>query len=150
MATHLRLNNYIMALTYLSLKVAEAITSSTLFQLQDFVSNAPTNQWIPFTHYNFYYSYPEWSKKWHNIKDHTATMFHKIETACHCCRKTPTRNYAGVGTLYMLKSNINNKDKRAHKLLLFCSSCVKWRNTMPYKHNNISAPKIYNTQLSLF
>jgi hypothetical protein len=116
-------------ITQLTLKIAEAICSGEMVSLESFFKNGLSNQYFLFSHYNFYYSYPEWQKKWPNSQD---CQYHRINVACHCCGKIPDRNYAGVGNIWLMKSKILNRD-----FTIFCNSCKNWRDTEQYipKHS---------------
>lgn len=121
-------------ITHLTYSLAYEITSNR-WELETFNKNAQRNEWISICHTNFFYSYPSWGKKWAGDKD---CEFHRVETACNCCRAIPDRNYAGYGTLFIMKSNRPRRD-----FVLFCSSCAKWRNTAPLDIISINQPLQY-------
>lgn len=100
-------------ITTITLFVALAIGGSEILnQIEKFSKEAAENEYTNFIHYNFFYSYPEFGKKWLNGKD---CEFHRVNTKCHLCDYTPERNYAGVGTIYLLNNGICNKDILVHK-----------------------------------
>lgn len=93
-------------ITTITLSVALAIGGVELFnKIERFSKEATENEYTSFTHYNFFYSYPEFGKKWLNEKD---CQFHRVNTKCHLCDYMPERNYAGVGTMYLLNNGICN------------------------------------------
>jgi hypothetical protein len=91
-------------ITTITLSVALAIGSSELFdQIERFSKEANENDYTSFTHYNYFYSYPKFGKTWKDGKD---CQFHMVQTKCHLCDSMPKRNYAGVGTIYLLNNGI--------------------------------------------
>ncbi len=120
--------------THLTYAVAYKITSGR-WDLEAFMKQAKPGEYLMFTHTNFFYSGPEWGKKW---PDGKCSEFHGVQTACNCCRAVPDRNYAGYGTLYLMKSNLPRRD-----FVLFCHSCAKWRNTAPFDLSNTKQPIQY-------
>lgn len=93
-------------ITTITLSVALAIGGTEIFnQIERFSREATENEYTSFTHYNFFYSYPEWGKKWANGKQ---CEFHRVNTKCHLCDYMPERNYAGVGEIYLLNNGICN------------------------------------------
>lgn len=90
----------------ITLSVALKIGTAEIFnQIEKFSKEATENEYTIFTHYNFFYSYPEFGKSWLKGKD---CEFHKVNTKCHLCDYTPERNYAGVGTINILNNGICN------------------------------------------
>lgn len=90
-----------MTVSTLTLNVALAIGGNKIFnQIGKFSKEANENEYTMFTHYNFFYSYPIG-------KD---CQFHQVNTKCHLCDHTPERNYAGVGTIYLLNNGVCNDD----------------------------------------
>lgn len=114
--------------TYLTYRVAHAICSGERFHLDKFIEHGKPEEYLPFAHYNFFYSYPEWEKKW---SDGKICEFHRVDIACHCCRKRVSRNYAGVGTVYLTKATPGWGNGRA-ELIVFCNSCKNWRNSIKF------------------
>jgi hypothetical protein len=102
-------------LTKISLKVACELSSGPLFDLERFFKQAKPGEIFDFCHYNFYYSYPEWNKKWPGGKE---LQFHQVHTCCNKCQEQPERNYAGIGSLYLLM----NENRKAS---LLCDDCAK-------------------------
>jgi hypothetical protein len=95
-------------ITTITLSVALAIGGTEIFnQIERFSREATENEYTSFTHYNLFYSYPEWGKQWANGK---YCEFHRVNTKCHLCDYVPERNYAGVGTMYLLNNGICNDD----------------------------------------
>lgn len=86
----------------ITLNVAQAISSGATFELNWFFKDAFEDQYMSFCHHNFFYSFPEWNKVWPNGKE---SEFHRVHTQCNVCGWKPERNYAGVGSLYLLKSS---------------------------------------------
>jgi len=120
----------------ISLNVANAISSGAKFELNWFFKEAQQNQYMSFSHHNFFYSFPEFGKEWPNGKD---CEFHRVHTQCNVCGLKPSRNYAGVGSLYLLKGG--------KRMELLCHEHVaKYKKWDPY-----IAPKTTNPmQLELF
>lgn len=146
-------------ISVISLQVALAIGGAEAFnQIEKFSKHATENEYTSFTHYNFFYSYPEWGKQWGSGKD---CEFHRVNTKCHLCGYMPERNYAGVGTLFILNNGICNEDilvvngyekkrgrtipqlqrvantARLSRMILLCPDHVagyfKWRHNTPVK-----------------
>jgi hypothetical protein len=117
-------------ITHLTLKLAEAICSGEKVSIETFYKKGKANEYFLFSHHNFYYSYPEWGSKW---KDEQICQFHRINVGCSICGDKPDRNYAGVGNIWLIKSNRDRRD-----FVLFCNSCKNWRNTTEFK---IEMPK---------
>lgn len=93
-------------ITTITLSVALAIGGTEIFnQIERFSKEATENEYTRFTHYDFFYSYPEWGRPWKNGK---SCEFHKVNTKCHLCDWKPIRNYAGVGSIYLLNNGICN------------------------------------------
>lgn len=92
----------------ISLQVALAIGGSRAFNdIERFSLEANENEYTCFTHFNFFYSYPEWGKKW---PDGKSCQYHRVNTKCHLCDYMPERNFAGVGHIYILNNGICNDD----------------------------------------
>lgn len=134
----------------ISEKLAYELTSNR-WDFETFIEQAQLNEYFFWTHTNFYYSYPEWQKKWINTQDHCC--YHKIEIACNCCHKQPERNYAGYGTICMYKSFRSTKKRQL--FLLLCKSCAPYRNSQIFKPKIKLLPPVQTiyqtpTQLTLF
>lgn len=100
------MNKKMAIITTITLQVALKIGAAEIFnQIEKFSKEANDNEYIEFTHYNFFYSYPGWNNKWLNGKD---CEFHRVYTKCHLCSYMPERNYAGVGSIYLLNNGICN------------------------------------------
>jgi hypothetical protein len=126
---------------FLTFNLANKIGSGEKFSLQEFFTNANNKHFFNFSHYNFFYSYPEWGKKWPNEK---ICQFHSVDIVCRCCRKKPNRNYAGVGSINLMKSILAKRD-----FILLCDNCVKMKDTQLFLIQFKQSNKI-NTQLTLF
>lgn len=109
-----------MPATRLTAKIAYEVTSDR-YGLERFLKSANHNEYYPFCHTNFFYSFPEFGKKWPCGLE---CQYHKVETACNCCGKFPDRNYAGYGTLFAYKSR-----EKFNRIVLFCNSCKQWRDS---------------------
>lgn len=96
-----------MLTTTLTYNVAEKIRSGASFELDEFVKNGSCCEYINLCHYNFFYSYPEWQKKWPNGQEQ---QFHRVDIKCHLCDYRPDRNYAGVGSIYLLNNGIGDSE----------------------------------------
>lgn len=114
----------------ISKRLAKAINTSSFFKYH-FFEKAKENEYIELCHYNFFYSFPEFGKKWNNGND---CEFHKVETKCSCCSKTPERNFAGIGTIYIVKRDF---------FTLLCRSCLG--NSIEFERKRQKA-----IQMSLF
>lgn len=100
-------------ITTITLAVALAIGGAEIFnQIERFSKEATENEYTCFTHYNFFYSYPEFGKRWPSGK---YAEFHLVNTKCHLCDYMPDRNFAGVGTMYLLNNGICNTEILVHK-----------------------------------
>lgn len=121
----------------ITLQVALAIGSNEIFnQISKFTKEATEHEYTSFTHYNFFYSYPEWGKKWPNGE---TCEFHSLNTKCHLCNWRPERNYAGVGTIYLLNSG--------SRMTMLCPKHIK--GYFEYG-NSQDIQKSIPTQLALF
>ena len=117
-------------ITNLTLNLAMRISSCEKWSLERFYKQGKLNEFFHFACYGYFYSYPEWGKKW---ADGKLSEFHRVELACNCCRKKFEKsNYAGVTTVYLMKSNQPRRD-----FVVFCHSCKQWRDTKPF----VTAPK---------
>ena len=94
-----------MVLTTLTMNVAKEIMTAPKWELDRFHNEASCNNYISFSHYRFYYSYPAWGKVW---ADGKTCQFHKVETRCHLCGFKPERNFAGIGSLYLLHNGVSD------------------------------------------
>ena len=130
-----------MATGTLKSSIARALIPGQKFTFENFLKNADGKSWLCYTHYSFFYSYPEFGKKWLNHKD---CQYHRVNTCCNCCRKKADRNYAGIGTFYAYKSKI-----RKNRIVLFCKSCRDWRDTKEFNYTSAALP-INNLQYQLF
>lgn len=100
-------------ITTITVPVALAIGGAEIFnQVERFSKEATENEYFLFTHYNFFYSYPEWGNVW---PDGKSCEFHQVHTKCHLCDWQPDRNYAGVGSIYVLNNGICNDEILVNK-----------------------------------
>lgn len=88
-----------MTVSFLSYRIAEEIASGEKFTIERFYKGGDVNDYISFCHYNFFYHYPEFGTKFKGDKE---SSFHQVEICCHICKMKPERNYAGIGTIYLL------------------------------------------------
>lgn len=96
-----------MPITTLTYNLAEKIRSGPSYELDEFVKNGSCCEYINLCHYNFFYSYPEWQKKWPNGQEQ---QFHRVDIKCHLCDYRPERNYAGIGGIYLLNNGIGDPE----------------------------------------
>ena len=89
-----------MKVSSLTLNVAWQITSFRS-ELLEFYTYGLLDQFIYFTHTNFFYSYPIFGMIWPVGK---ACQFHRVQTCCSICGAEADRNYAGYGTLFLLRT----------------------------------------------
>ena len=94
-------------LSTLTHNIASKIFSGSFFDFENFIKNADCNDYIKLSHFNFFYSYPEFGMKWKNGKN---CQFHQVNTKCHLCGAMPERNYAGVGTINVLHNGVSDKE----------------------------------------
>jgi hypothetical protein len=114
-------------ITTLTYNLAKQICSGEKWSLEDFYKNGNCNDVFMFPHYNFFYSYPEFGKKWANGK---YCEFHRIEIACHMCKTKPNRIYAGIGNIYLLHNGISDETicvSKGHEI-------VRGRKIMSYEY----------------
>ena len=104
-----------MRISKISLEVASQLSSCSTFELIDFFQKAEPGQIFSFCHYNFYYSFPEFGRQW---KNGLSCEFHQIETCCSKCQEQPSRNFAGVGSLYL-----SMEENR--KASILCDECAE-------------------------
>lgn len=91
----------------LTYQLAYKLTSSERFSLEDFYKNGTCNEYLSYwPHYNFFYSYPEFGKKFCN---HEGGMFHRVKTVCHLCKCSTERNHAGIGSFHLLHNGISDE-----------------------------------------
>ena len=96
-----------MNLSAITKEIAVKISSSPKFELLDFIEKGDCNDYFLFTHYPFFYSYPEFGKKW---KNEQSCQFHKIDIKCNLCDYVPERNKIGVGDIYLLHNGISDAE----------------------------------------
>ena len=99
-----------MKVSSLTLNVAFQITSNRS-ELLEFYSHSLTDQFIYFTHTNFFYSYPIFGKIW---PDGKSCQHHSVITCCSICGRAPDRNFAGYGTLFLQRTGVDQR------MSLFC------------------------------
>jgi hypothetical protein len=129
----------------INVPVALAIGGAEIFnQIKRFSEAAKANEYTCFTHYHFFYSYPKWGKQWPSQK---SCEYHTVNTKCHFCNWQPKRNYAGVGSIYLLNNGISNNNvlipsiggKQKSRMIFLCPTHVepyyKWidKNKIPKK-----------------
>lgn len=159
-------------ITTITLDVALKISSGPVWEIQRFSKESGCCQVIDFTHYSFFYSYPAFGSKWPGGKE---SQFHRVHTKCHLCGWMPERNYAGIGSIYVLNNGIcddeiliatghqvvNGRCKKqyAHipntprlsRMILLCPDCAKqyfpWQ---PYKIADNKPSRTEMMQLSIF
>lgn len=118
-----------MLISSITYKVAFELTSSTRWELCDFVENAKRDTYMVLAHYNFYYSYPCFGTKWKGDKN---CEYHKVETKCHYCDWKPERNFGGIGNMYLLLKAANER------MILLCPTHAK--NYHYWKDKTIITP----------
>lgn len=89
-------------ITTLSYKVADAIRTMDNWELQEFAEKGKVGEMILYAHYHFFYSYPEFGKKWANDK---SSCYHEVDVRCYLCGERPDRNFAGIGSIYLAKAS---------------------------------------------
>ncbi|MDD4157315.1 MAG: DNA adenine methylase [Candidatus Cloacimonetes bacterium] len=102
----------------LTINIAHEISSCETSSLDRFIENALPYEKYNFCHYNFFYTYPEFGKKWKNNKD---MEFHRLHIKCEKCGAIPDRNYAGVGDIYLIHNNVTNGRARMRCLCRYCA-----------------------------
>jgi hypothetical protein len=104
-----------MALHILSLKLAKILDSSSFCKIDKFYELAESRELLRFTFCQFYYSYPEFGKKW---KSGEICEYHRINTECCMCHKPIKKlNNGGVCNAYLKKAG-------RERMLIFCDRCV--------------------------
>lgn len=86
-------------------------------QIRKFWREARENEKTLFTHFSFYYSWPERGKSW---KEGKSMQFHRVYTRCHCCGEMPSRNFAGIGWIYVVKLK---QELNRGRMVMMCHSC---------------------------
>ena len=114
-----------MTISKVSLKIASELASGERFSLEKFFLKAKPGEIFDFWHYHFFYSYPEFGKQWTNDQ---CCQYHEVTTHCSKCQENPDRNYAGVGSLYLLM----NEDRKALLLCDECANGLKVFGEVPY------------------
>jgi len=89
----------------ISLELAEALNTASFNKLAIFFERSIENECLTFTHANFYYDYTTKPPK-----------FNRVEISCNNCGMKPERNVAGIGAIYLLKTN--------GAVVPICSDCV--------------------------
>ncbi|HOY42521.1 MAG TPA: hypothetical protein PLX60_11680 [Chitinophagales bacterium] len=117
----------------LTINIAHEIASSETASLDRFIEYALPYEKYNFCHYNFFYTYPEFGKKWKNNKN---MEFHRLHIKCEKCGAIPDRNYAGVGDIYLIHNNVTNGRARMRCL---CRDCAQEYQT--YKPKTKAAVK---------
>lgn len=143
------------ALSSITLNVALAIGTADCFnRLEEFTKKASCCEYTSFTHYNFFYSYPLFGKKW---KDNKYCEYHQVNTICHICKCMPERNYAGIGTMYLLHNGVGDNEiliknngikqyikntPRLSPMIILCENHInqngytEWEKSKKIKKNN--------------
>lgn len=93
-------------LSTLTYKVAHEITSDR-FGLDKFFEHGGCCEFIYFAHRNFFYSYPEFEKRW---PDGKPCQYHSVNLKCHLCDCVPDRNYAGFGNMFLLHNGVSDTE----------------------------------------
>lgn len=111
----------------LTLSVALAICGSDALTVKRFHQEADAYEYMIFTHFNYFYSYPEYGKKW---KSGNNCEFHRVHTKCHICGAVPERNYAGVGSLFIINIGRFATNQKNKRMVLLCNNHIsdycKW------------------------
>lgn len=94
-------------ITTITLDVAKALCAGSYFDLVKFAETGDANDYIIFNHCRTFYSYPEFGKQWTNGQ---MCQPHRVQTQCHICGHTPERNFAGVGSLFLLNNGVGNDE----------------------------------------
>jgi hypothetical protein len=121
-----------MKVSSLTLNVAWQITSDRML-LNDFYKYAVKDQFIYFTHTPFFYSYPIFGKIW---PDGKSCQFQQVQACCSICGSEADRNYAGYGTLILLRTGLGSR------MNIVCDDHIAGREFDPLLFNNV--------QLALF
>lgn len=109
-----------MIISTITLPVALAIGNTSGFKnIEMFMNYANPGQYIDFTHRNFYYSYPVFGKQWMSGKD---CEFHRVNTKCNVCNHMPERNFAGIGSIYLLHNGIALD--QTNRIVLLCQKHI--------------------------
>jgi hypothetical protein len=87
-----------MIVTSLTSNIAMEIVSTTKWELTDFIKNGSCCEYISFTHYAFFYNY----------LTNGESQYHRVETKCHLCDYKPDRNFAGIGSIYLLNNGVGD------------------------------------------
>ncbi|MGN6804249.1 MAG: hypothetical protein ACTHJN_20290 [Ginsengibacter sp.] len=103
-----------MTIDKISFQVAWQLCSCRA-DLEYFFTHATPGEIFPFTHYNFFYSYPSFGRVWPNG---LLAQFHRVHTCCSKCQAFPDRNFAGIGSI-----NLSMRPDR--KASLLCDECAK-------------------------
>ncbi len=89
----------------LTYNLATKLCSGQSFSLSNFYEKGGCNEVFFFTHRAYFYSYPEFGKSWTNGN---SCEYHRVETVCHICKEKPERNYAGVGSMWLLHNGVSD------------------------------------------
>ena len=104
-----------------------ALKTGPFEDYEKFAQQAKGCDYTSFTHYNFFYSYPAFDKSW----PEKSCEFHRVHTRCHVCGTEPSRNYAGVGTLYL--SNNYHSHLACRRMIILCREHVHGLQRWPYE-----------------
>jgi len=131
-----------MILNKISPEVAKKIYSGALifFEIDKLIKEGRNNDYIDLPHTSYYYSYPEFGKKWHNIT--ALSQYHKIECQCFFCDYKVEYNKYGIGNIYLVFKKLNPL------FMLLCDDCIDKGGYLRFKTEKQRQKDI--KQLTLF
>lgn len=131
-----------MILNKISPEVAKKIYSGALifFEIDKLIKEGRNNDYIDLPHTSYYYSYPEFGKKWHNTN--ALAQYHKIECKCFFCDSKVEYNHLGIGNIYLVFKKLNPN------FMLLCNDCIEKGGYLRFKTEKRRQNEV--KQLSLF
>jgi len=116
-----------MILNKISPEVAKKIYSGALifFEIDKLIKEGRNNDYIDLPHTSYYYSYPEFGKKWHNAN--ALSQYHKIECQCLLCKSKVEYNHYGIGGINLVFN------KLYPRFMLLCDDCIEKKQFTRFK-----------------
>lgn len=121
----------LMFITEISFAVALEIAMPAY--INGFFHNASLGEFIWFTHTNFYYSGKSFLHK------ESTLQYHRVTPICKICGAITERNYAGYGTVAIVKL----RDDPSNRMTILCCECIRKSD-----YKRFGAKK--NVQLKIF
>lgn len=127
----------------ITFNLAYEMSPSCRFGITRFMKEASEDEYIWFTHYAFFHSFPKFGTEFKNksIANSCGFITHLVYTKCYKCGHIPDRNgICGLAHMFITKHSFKKKDR----LTVWCRDCVPGTD---FSNRSIRTDK---TQLKLF